>query len=1640
MSTFVNPFLIRSLTSEETSKEFQSLRRIISEQTITKQLLDAIMQGSLPTSIFVTWLTVCNSPEVIKQSLRQKHSLRIRFLGIKQFKGGLESAQWKELWQGLGGTAGLIDILSDLSVLEVRAMCKAISQSARIGDNESKRTKVTELFKGLHPDSFPDVKFKTMDLRPLTRYYQALIPSCTAELVNCIIARNQEGKWQYIRERELLKHHSSIVGRSAVSVVFKDQTIDTKVQDRLRALSTQFPSRMTSEPGFSTSMAFSLDLLHKLVETGIDHIDDKWTLENLIRPLLKRAIRKRVSWSRTQEIAITALRYLDQHRSATKHLTNDRGDVLHMIALCWSRRSTMFEAPLKCLLGMVYSKTTRLEEFSNLLAGIPKSRGYPLLQLCCQEVMGIDLDVEQGLHKVRGPLTQDILLGIEAYHALELFRRLRKARGDVKLVELGQYTSVLVTTRTSEVYEGDPDIYYLVLLNENSMYADAEIYATRILETRKKITRTSSTREARTEHALSVWACASSSGSLKLLSETVQWAKSFVRDQLTASKLFSTYFDETCRLLSGFLPCNNGALKPRALRERVKHANAIMLNLLDIACLALREPFFRPDDWYMTIDIFTRVVNERMRLLEDVQTESKASDNDMYNAVWEDTIMTLIQAEKLINQEDHVKLAVNNIANIAAFDTTSKDTILRATERVNWMFLDNLAKARNELWEELRRARYPEVLTLPEPFPRGLAVQHLLANWSPNVANLHEFAPYIASRVRAALFVESTAALKPVPSAKSTQQAIGSFIDSYQYALGTHIPEVCEPDVKQKRLREVWNYATGPLSERGMNPDEVYRYWEQFVPSHLRATLTEILPKRESNPWPLVPKSEDSSETQEWNPFEGKPADIKIEARKLGGTTYVDLSTRGRRLEASWADTWSYDISPSPQVPAENRIVGSIWGSQPKTNTETEAAALAALLYLDAKYGTGERLLATPFPSPVNIRYPCLYLDEEFLACDELRVSDATEYLSRHIGTLPLLLVHETVSTLVRKLGLKQNTHVLDKAAFTLIRALSKSDKPGLAFGLAIQAIIGQPNASSWHRMLFHSGYLQRLPASDVRSCIDAFADAIGERLDAQRFDLQDQAESEKHSGTEVDKAERASGMSNLQAGQAFVKITTLKSLAQILQGSVYIGDDVALDILSNFSKKVTHIDVRLSILKAFLSKLKANQRKLWGRVLSALELFIPLAGSLNERDPMTDSDWEKAEETMIMPKTQLMNYGWQDNSPMLDSLVQFYITLMDGELLHLYSERIMIPLIETLKQQTVRWTMLFLRKHAPNNSNISKAALPPIPRDVTIWKIILTRPETRLQSVPWSLIDEYTGFLRFRANPPECIQALNKSFEENLEINSMPEVETWLDLYSGGLETTWLYGMSFSNISSFDDQGNGDNSAYVTRSIFQEKWLDIFKVLLWADAPNYDQLNAFVSTLTNFSNMKQTWWHEYGRTALESTLSYVDSIRTQDWEKDPGRKPAVLPDTFPWRLSLLSYPLNCLSSSDNTAHEQACEIFANELSVLLDEIRNSMYHPKLEMIKVRICDAREFNNPGFVENLMLSALYLGDISKTRLSWLTTLDLLRVDLATDMMLGNKGLDNEIFESRLKALLDTWMSNENEEVRRAGYRVQREFFP
>ena len=1594
--------------------------------------------------------------------------MHIRLLGIEQLKSSLKSTRWEKLWDGLGGTVGLLDIFSDLSVVEVKAACKAIGRCARGADVASRRARVTELFKGLHPDIFPDATAKTNDLRPLTKFYQALVPSCTAELVDWVTSEEQDGRWRYVNERDLLEHHPDSIGRTAYRSVFEHQPPDAKGKDRLKLLSTRFPTTTTSETGFSASMAFALRLLHYIIETESKRVEDEWVMKNLIRPLLKRAIRKRASWSMTREIAMLIMEFLKAHRNAAKILTSAKGDVLHMVALSWSRRSALFETQLKHLLGTVFGNTTSFEDIGNLLAGVPKSRRYALLQLSFQEVMGVNLDSEQGLSRVRDPLPSGMLNKIEAPHALGLFKRLRSARGDVGLVDgglaaldfidaglvdaglvdAGLCGSVLATARAPNVYEGDPDIHYLVLLNRNGLYQEAESYAANVLEVRKKTTKTISNRDARAERALSVWACASASGSLRLLSETVQWARVFVRDQLTASKLFSAYYDETYRLLSGFLVHGNAALKPQILRRRVEVANAIMTDLLDIACSALREPLFRSWDWSKTIYLFTHVVKERVKLSAEMKKEMAASDEDMYFALWEDTVAMLLRVEKLINHEEYEKLDAATISGIVVWTSVFQEFESKRLDRDSWLFLDNLAKARNGLWTDLRPTIHPNVLALPEPFPRGLPVQHLLACWVPDVADLDEHAPFIFSRVEAALFLDPETALKPIPCGQYTQQVIGAFVDNYRYALRAYVPDSCVAQVKEKRLREVWNHATGPLSSQRMDSEEAYRYWKQFVPSRLQVTLSKIAPKKERVRWPVVPQSDDPSKVQEWNPLEGRP-NVKIQARKLGKATYIDFSTVGEQAQLTRPSIQSHCKPPTPQVPTENSFVGSIWSSH-RAGLESEAGALAAVLYLDAKYATAERLLPTPFPSPSDVRYPCLYLDEEFLLSNELRASDAAWYISTNIRYAPLPLVHKMAKMLMGRLNHEQNSHILEGAAYTLLCALSNSDRPGLAFGLTVQVITSQPSASSWHRILFNNGFLQKIPASDAREYISTYAEAIGRKLDAQKRDAKTRPDAEQS-----EKSINADGTSTIQRecvrqqDGSFIKITTLKSLAQILHGSNYIGDDASMKILSDLSRRVTHVDVRVSILKTLLSKLEVHRPKLWYDILSNLEAFIPWVGSLNERDPMSQLpvDYrtfggshqqsqiiaeESHTQSLTLPDFQpATTLTWQAESPMLNAIVNYFLELKSSQLLELYTERVLIPVVDALKEQTAKWTALFLRKYASDNVDISDTTLPPIPKGFQILNLILSKPGVESYRIPRTLLDQYVAYLAFRINPPAPIRRLNQIFEDKPALRSMPEVKTWLELYETRIIQPWSIVLPFDWISNFDIDEAGNNGAYITARAYQEAFLKIFRELLWADNTDYCQLADFMSTLYEGESLRQSWWNEHGRTTVEAMIAYINNIRTRVWERDPNRTPAVLPDIFPWRLLLLSYPLNNRSDLDpDEVRERNCKGFAQQLAAVLDEISGSVYHTKLEQIKDQVRNR---------QNAMLSAIYLGDISKKRLSCLTTPELLQVDLAANMILGASGLDVEPLEGRLKGLLDSWIASENEEVRRTGYRVRGKFF-
>jgi hypothetical protein len=216
-----------------------------------------------------------------------------------------------------------------------------------------------------------------------------------------------------------------------------------------------------------------------------------------------------------------------------------------------------------------------------------------------------------------------------------------------------------------------------------------------------------------------------------------------------------------------------------------------------------------------------------------------------------------------------------------------------------------------------------------------------------------------------------------------------------------------------------------------------------------------------------------------------------------------------------------------------------------------------------------------------------------------------------------------------------------------------------------------------------------------------------------------------------------------------------------------------------------------------------------------------------------------------------------------------------------------------------------------------------------------------------------------------------------------------------------------------FEPEENMGLQSHITAQSYREAFLKVFKALILADSPNYTRLTEFVSLVDVTEDCKLI---------NEEMIAHVSSLRTREWERDPKRSPAVLPDVFPWRLLLLTYP-----REDGSDGEPECKAFAKQIATLVDEISGGVYHEKLEKLKEQ---TKYTSRRGKV----LTALFLGDISKTRLSWLTTSDIIRVDVAAYLLLESGHVHVKSHEDRVKALLNSWTESENEEVRRTGYKV------
>jgi len=1633
MATTLDTRRIRRCTPAQLRDYFKDIQFQVVEELRTRQILKAIESGSVaPSPTFATWLGVTKSPSAIQLGLQQTFSILVRENSITHLGKAFCSSRWKDLANQLGGVQGLLALLNDFSVAEVRNTCKALSRCARGEDIVEKRSFITELFMGLQPHVFPNVAVKSTDGRPLGKHYQRLIPSCTEELVGRIVSGDLKGQWKPVRHKHLVQYHPDVVRREQLQAL-NDKTKPDIDQNIFPGLLTNYPQDLGIVQGFSASMNFAMDLLRKLSASAEKLLSDEIFINDLVRPLLSRALKKKLEGSTVREIVDLTLQYLETHPSAGKEISISKGDVRYLVAQCWAHQPEMFEAQLKKLCSdSVYGTSSHddIDDWNEFVEGIPRHRRYALLRLCFAESTGLDLDSEEDLKRVKGSLYDESLNTLGPREALDFFIRLRAARGDEDLLTITAGNTITDIEPAYNAHGSDADLYHVVLLVRNGHNEEARNLSTTQLELRKKKAEKASAAEQRAFYAKSALYYGVASGDIQVYQSTLEWTRRFLRDPQVLPSLYPRYGhpDEVVTLLSG-IPADLSSLTKTLVHTRISAANATLQTLFDTACLAIREPSFQAYNWKGTLSLFQEVVSERVKKSESVRKCLSASDEEMYDILWADTLEMLLAVEKNANRRESARLEANSICGPLGWSSHWSNVFEPATQsKYTYRFFDNLAKARDEYWRTLRATVHPATLALPDPLPRGLPAQYLTNPWILSTPGLEDLAPYIASRAKAVVFQDPVAALELMADDEESMEAMGMFVESYQHALRVYVPKSCSKNERTKRIQKAWAHARGPLSQGRMDDGEAVWWWREKPPFELHKYWPphQEMMKRKEVVWPLIPDVEDPEHPCEWNPFEaGRPSRPK---RDLGKLTYLDLSVLMMDKIPSISQIWTRSTLDvySPTVSAHEEDKSQLW--DPSRNIG-EGGVLSALLYLEMKHGAPNgRLLEKPFPSADDARYPSLYLDDGFQG-DSLNALNAVRRIRGHIDAIPPTLMHVSAKNMMSNLwALDREEHddrSIQELALTLLIRLSESDKPSLAQNLALQTIIGRPKASSWHRQLLKLSYLRKLSHADAKTFCERFAEAVIEKIPSKKEKEEDVTGEGENADTPA---------------KSFVKVTTIKSLAQLLLQADFVDEKFALSVLLNLLERASHRDVRVNTAQALLGIFETCSSEMAEKILVALEGLVPIAGNLNETKLVTEEEWGNAEKTSDLP-----GYPGIDEDLVLFELffTHFSTTPHTSKRLPLFIEHILLPTLAHRQQQIARWVALFLKKYGVEGTGV---IMPRVPQRASV--ILGSEAACHL---PRTILEDLVTYIEFNIRLPEPIAALDDRLRSDSAIQKRPEVHTWFELFGSGAGALATFA-TFDILSLFDRRAELEKDVGITASVIQEQFLKIFKAAVWADAPLHQHLNQMLLRhLLRGTYLSRPWWPTYGKSIVSEMIAYVDSIRIGPWLTDPNRKPALLPDTFPWQLLMLDLPFPTKDSSG----KEYCKDFADQLSTLIEDISETAYHENLQQVKEFLEFAppdsnkresvkrlgqttiytrkRNERHDQYVRNRLVVAMQLGSLDEEG----STLEqILKVEVARYLIASAypdwKDAVDKALQGRVRGCVEEWKQSGCEEIRRMAY--------
>ena len=918
----------------------------------------------------------------------------------------------------------------------------------------------------------------------------------------------------------------------------------------------------------------------------------------------------------------------------------------------------------------------------------------------------------------------------------------------------------------------------------------------------------------------------------------------------------------------------------------------------------------------------------------------------------------------------------------------------------------------------------PAVAALEPPWPRGLPIQCLMGPFHEFILKSYAQTPFIAERATGVVMADPTIALVEVSTNKETRRSIGQFIDRFDVALEVYVMQ-CPPGHEQeRRVHAAWSHAINVLSHgrpatslhsirskisMRMSESEAELFWRKEFKRALPEVKVPASERKVNIQYPLIPSEIDPGETFEWNPAAMVPPDT--ESRKLPVTVLDCMIAAPRWLE--WSNRHCFDI---PNAETQAILPAPLWSSQRlkyvrKIARPVQEGIVATALLLESSKIEGSNILASPFPSESNVRYPSLFLDHDFLlSSDELHPPAdfvLSQFLKIVSSTLLLDLTKSALEALSRTPLDSTKLAATERMAYRLLMLLSKSDRPHLASTLIVRTVLDRPDASSWHRQLLSRRFLRNLSAGQAQDIFSLFASSILETLERQVTFSRNQQKA------------KASGIFSERP----IKITTVKFLAQLLDDANFVPPVFCVGILSKLFQTATHVDIRVAVLDSMLSRLgrcvDVTSDALAEGLMSALELIIPILGSLNERQQIQDVDWIVAEKTGKLPEVY-DDGGMHVFPPMLNLMLRATTVsgIPSGRLRTGFIQRIVLPVVERSRQESARWVKLFILKHSSADQPIHTPSFPVRPR---VLEYVI---EECSREIPTYILDSYQQFFLTNVAPPAGLVQLSEKVNGDRELSNSNEGQYWLSLYNQGADVSTNVIISMltkpRQLSAIQDK---DLISHVQGMVLEQA-----DALLQIADESFRRWDGFIAALDPplaqyQSDQDRSAWLENGKPILLRILEKIDSLRTREWQRDPHRQPAVLPDTFRLRLWLLDYP-QLYRSSD------ACATFAQQiLSVLREVIVSGLWrHARLDNIRSAL--SRCWSGHSVRVACWLGSVDLEDLTKEQEN------LLRVELADGMLRKSQSPQEKDDEIRLliKATLEAWRGCEVEDIRMKGIRL------